>query len=621
MSTCPQTWRGGPDRAEHRKIAGMTTRYAIFPAHPGAHLFQVTVTVEQPDPGGQVFLLPAWIPGSYMIRDFARNIVRLRALDDSGRPVRVAKDDKHRWRCAPLKAGSALTLAYEVYAHDLSVRAAHLDTRHGFFNGSSVFLLPLGREREPCRVDIIAPTDRSLRDWQLTTALAPLPGTATGRFGAYRAGDYDELIDCPVEMGRFANASFAVQGVTHQIAITGSVARLDMGRLQQDLAMVCAIHARMFEPRTRRPPFSAYRFLTMAVDEGYGGLEHRNSTALLCRRDDLPHRGMQATTEGYRRFLGLASHEYFHAWNIKRIKPAAFIPYDLERENYTPLLWLFEGFTSYYDDLALCRAGLLSADQYLQELATTITAVTQRSGRLKQSLAESSFDAWIKYYKADENAPNAVVSYYQKGALVAAGLDLMIRSQTAGRRSLDDVMRLLWRQCKKAGARYAGIVEDDVAPAILAATGVDVGRTLRAWTRDTRDPDLAELLPLFGVQVERGPALDSPHFAMLGCRIATSPDARISQVFDDGPAQAAGLSAGDQLVAFDGLRVAGNRVDALLARYQPGDTIEALAFRRDELLRFSVRLSRRPAGKWKLTRNSKASATALRLRRGWLGTS
>ncbi len=597
----------------------MSIRYAICPADPGAHLFHVTLELDDPDPQGQQLLLPAWVPGSYLVRDFARHIVRLRALDPDGRRVRAVKTDKHTWRCAPLPAGQALTLAYEVYAFDLSVRAAHLDTTHGFFNGSSVFLLPAGREHEDCRIDIFAPQERRYAGWRVMTALRPASGVAPGGFGTYLAANYDELIDCPVEMGSFVAGRFAVEGVVHEIAVTGRVPRLDMARLTADLATVCAGHARLFEPRTHRPPFESYRFLTMAVDDGYGGLEHRSSTALLCRRDDLPHLGMKSSTESYRRFLGLASHEYFHAWNVKRIKPAAFVPYDLERENYTPLLWLFEGFTSYYDDLILRRTGLLTPAQYLETLAGTITTVTQRSGRLKQSLEESSFDAWIKYYRQDENAPNSIVSYYQKGALVAAGLDLTIRAASAGRRSLDDLMRLLWRRFKKAGAAYTGVADDEIAPAIAEATGVDVARTLRAWTRDTREPDFAELLPAFGVHVERAPAVDSAHFAMLGCRVAGGGDGRISQVFDAGPAQAAGLSAGDQVVALDGMRAGGARLDALLARYQPGDTVEVLAFRRDELLAFPVRLAQRAPLKWKLAIDPKASAAARRLRSGWLG--
>lgn len=601
-------------------MRAMTIRYAIRPADPGAHLFHVTAAIDSPDPAGQEFVLPAWVPGSYMIRDFARHIVRVRALDAAGRHVRIVKSDKHTWRCAAVPRGSPLTLAYEVYANDLSVRAAHLDTTRGFFNASSVFLLPRGHERAACRVDILAPPGAAAyRDWRVATALVPAPGTRRGRFGTYRSSSYEELVDSPVEMGPFRSVRFPVLGVEHEIAITGAVARLDLERLGQDLARVCTVHARMFEPRRRRLPFDRYLFLTMAVDDGHGGLEHRRCSALLCNRDDLPFAGSKSRPEGYRRFLGLASHEYFHAWNVKRIRPAAFRTLDLARENYTPLLWLFEGFTSYYDELALCRAGLVTPEQYLQSLGETMTTVLQRSGRLKQTLAESSFDAWIKYYKADENAPNSIVSYYQKGSLVAAALDLSIRQRSAGRRSLDDVMRLFWRRWQEEGDEYAGLAPEHIAPAIRESTGLDLSRALRLWTQSTADPDLAALLAAFGVRARPGPVLESPTFALLGCKMGNAAEGRIGQVYDGSPAQCAGLSAGDQLVALDGLRATGPRLDRLLARCQPGDRVEVLAFRRDELLRFDVKLAERPPEKWTLDLDPQATPAARRLRAGWLG--
>ena len=593
----------------------MTLRYAIRPAHPGAHLFHVTVTLDDPDPAGQRLMLPAWIPGSYMIREFARHIVRLTALAGE-RKVRVDKLDKHTWRCAAVSA--PLTVAYEVYAWDPSVRAAHLDETHGFFNGACVFLLPLGRERDACEVDILPPAGRKHAGWKLITGLPPARGTRRGGFGTYVARDYAELLDCPVELGRFAHAAFDVLGTRHEIAVTGCVPKLDLKRLTTDLARLCETQIRFFEPRTKKAPFPHYAFLTRALDEGHGGLEHRNSTALICKRDGLPFAGMKDTTAAYRTLLGLASHEYFHSWNVKRIRPAAFVPYDLTQENYTRLLWAFEGFTSYYDDLLLARAGLLSEAQYLDTLAQTMTTVMQRSGRLKQSLADSSFDAWIKYYRQDENAPNSLVSYYQKGSLVAAALDLTIRAATKGRQSLDDVMRLLWKRWKNSPAAYPGVDEDEIVEAAETATSLKLARAIREWTEGTRDPDFAALLAPFGIACERRPALDQPHFALLGIKTAGRTDCEVAHVFDGGAAQEAGISGGDVLVALAGLRITPARLDTQLARYQPGDTVELLAFRRDELMRFEVRLGTRPPPRFVLKADAKASKAALALRQGWL---
>jgi len=595
----------------------MSLHYAIRPADPGAHLFHVICRVEQPDPAGQLFMLPAWIPGSYMIREFARNIVRISALA-GGRKVPLQKLDKHTWRAASVKG--TLEVACEIYAWDLSVRAAHLDQSHGFFNGTSVFLLPIGFEHERCTVDILPPAGAEYADWKLITGLAPARGTPRLGFGTYVARDYDELIDCPVEMGRFERGRFDVLGVPHEIAITGQVPKLDMKRLTADLARVCEAQIRLFEPRTRKAPFTRYVFMTMAVGDGYGGLEHRNSTALICKRDDLPSIGMKDTTEGYRGFLGLASHEYFHSWNVKRIKPAAFVPYDLTLENHTRLLWAFEGLTSYYDDLMLARAGLLTPPQYLDTVAKTMTTVLQRSSRLKQSVADSSFDAWIKYYRQDENAPNSVVSYYQKGALVGLALDLAIRAETAGRRSLDDVMRLLWQRWQRAGDDYMGVGEHDFTAAAEEATGLALAPLIAEWTEGTRDPDFAKLLQPFGIEFQARPALDSAAFALLGLRTAgAGADCRVAHVFDGTPAQAAGVSGGDVLVALDGLRITPSNLDRLLARYAPGDRVELLVFRRDELRRHDVKLAARPPSHCVLTLDSKAGKAAQRLRRGWLG--
>src|SRR5262249_40248150 len=316
----------------------------------------------------------------------------------------------------------------------------------GFFNGACLFLRPLGRDDHPCEVEILPPRGARARAWRIATSLRRRDAPAEG-FGIYRAADYDELIDHPVEMGTFAFAPFEAAGVPHAIAISGRH-EADLDRLCKDLRRLCETHIELF----RAPaPFKRYLFLVNTVGEGYGGLEHRASTALLCSRDELPRRRMRGVTETYRTFLGLASHEYFHAWNVKRIKPVAFTPYDLEREQYTSLLWAFEGITSYYDDLLLVRSGLISEQDYLEVLGRNITSLLRTPGRSHQTVSEASWDAWIKYYRPDENTPNAQVSYYLKGSLVALALDLTIRSRTRGRKSLDDVMRTLWARFGQTG--------------------------------------------------------------------------------------------------------------------------------------------------------------------------
>ena len=599
-------------RADAPGTAGV--RYVLRILDAAAHLFEVELHVASPDPAGQTVSLPAWIPGSYMIREFARQIVRIEA-HRAGRRVRLEKCDKHTWRAPP--GAAPLMLRHRVYAWDLSVRGAHLDRTHAFFNGTSVFLRVHGQEDRPCTVELEAPAEPGLEDWQVATTL-PRAGARSGRFGTYRASCYDELIDHPVELGRFALRRFEAAGVPHEIAITGRH-DTDLDRLSKDLARICAEQIRLFEPRTARAPFERFLFLTTAVGDGYGGLEHRASTALLCARNDLPYPGMEGMPEGYRTFLGLCSHEYFHAWHVKRIKPAAFAPYDLDREVHTRLLWIFEGFTSYYDDLMLVRSGVIGTDDYLKALSSTIGQVLRGPGRREQSVAESSFDAWTKYYRQDENSPNAIVSYYAKGALVALCLDLTLRTRTAGRRSLDDVMRLMWRRYgRDFDTHGTGLPEDGFPALVHEATGVRLDAEIADWAYGTGELPLADLLPAVGV----GCTFKAPDGAAhwLGIRTQTRGGELVAAtVYSDGPARSAGLSVGDVLLALDGVRVDERGLRTLLARRRPGATVRVHAFRRDELMEFSVRLERSPATDVDLKLDTTAAAATRRLRSGWLG--
>jgi predicted metalloprotease with PDZ domain len=569
--------------------------YRLEPYDPAGHRYRITLTIHAPDPSGQRLRLPAWIPGSYLIRDFSRQVETL-AARAGGRALKVGKTDNHTWLVAP--CDGPLTVVYTVYAWDLSVRGAHLDERHGFFNGTSVFLGVQGQEDQPCLVDIAPPPD--IEGWTVHTSLPEARGIAGAArrhgFGLYRAPDYDALVDHPVEMGTPQVARFEAHGAVHEIAFTGVIPRLDIERIARDIQRICETQIAFFEPRSRKAPFldssDRYVFLVMVTGDGYGGLEHRASTALMTARKDLPVKGQIGQGEGYRGFLGLVSHEYFHTWNVKRIKPAAFVPYDLYQPALTRLLWVFEGFTSYYDDLFLLRAGVITLPDYLRMLAKTITGVVRGPGRLKQSVAQSSFDAWTRYYKQDENSPNAIVSYYTKGSLVALGLDLTIRAQSAGRSGLDDVMRLMWRRYGKGfyAGTQRGVQEQDMAALVREATGVDVRAYLDRYAEGRADVPLAELLDRQGIALQWKPSSNLPS---LDVRTRKQGDAvALGTVLEGGAAHKGGLSAGDVLVAIDGIRVdAPAGMELLLAQYRPGDQVVVHVFRRDELRAFRVRLA------------------------------
>jgi len=594
--------------------------YRIRPVHPEAHLFEVHLTISQPAAEGQVISLPAWIPGSYMIRDFAKNIVTIEAECNDAK-VALEKIDKQTWRAGP--CSGALTLSYTVYAWDLSVRSAHLDATHGYFNGTSVFLRVHGQDEQPCSVELQAPQGDGYHDWRVATTL-PVSDAEPYSFGRFHAADYEELIDHPVEMGNFTLIEFEACGIPHAMAITGKH-YADEERLKRDLTQICEYHINLFG----EAPFERYLFQTMVVGDGYGGLEHRSSTSLLCSRDDLPRSDEKTISEGYRGFLGLCSHEYFHSWNVKRIKPDVYRPYDLSTEVHTPLLWAFEGFTAYYDDISLVRCGLIPAESYLELLSQTITRVIRGHGRLKQTVSESSFDTWTKFYKQDENAPNAIVSYYTKGSLVALALDLTLRVNSNGQRSLDDVMRALWQ---RYGKPHQGISPQQMEALIAEIAGEDLTALLEQALRSTKDLPIDSLLSKIGViyqlrtatsNADKGgkPAKDNNESPLaLGVRYGKDPlGAKLLNVFDEGAAQQAGLSAGDIVVAVDGLRATMENIEKLLAYQCDKEAVIMHAFRRDELMHFMVPIKLAPKDTCYLELKDDVDGAQMALRSAWLG--
>jgi predicted metalloprotease with PDZ domain len=460
----------------------------------------------------------------------------------------------------------------------------------------------------------------------VATTLPRVSGEPLG-FGAFEAPDHDALVDHPVEMGTFAFSTFEAEGVPHDIAITGRHT-VDWTRLHADLTKICAHHIQFFEDAA---PMERYLFQVMAVGNGYGGLEHRASTSLICKRADLPQPGMDAPTAGYRNFLGLCSHEYFHTWNVKRIKPAAFLPYDLSQENHTTLLWAFEGITSYYDDLALVRCGCVDVDAYLEMLGKTLTRVWRVPGRMRQSLADSSYYTWTKFYRQDENSPNALISYYTKGSVVALALDLLMRQRSKGAVSLDDLMRALWQRFGKPGV---GVPEDGIETLAAELVGADLSDFFDVAIRGTDDPPLADLFATLGIQFNLRPRTgvddaggtapkDLGKLRARGDLGATVIDgkggAHLKHVLIGGAAHAAGLSAGDVVIACDGLRVTGKGWVDALAQRGPGVTIDVHAFRRDELMTFQVTLQAPAEDTVWLTLDDDASAEVKARRDAWLG--
>jgi predicted metalloprotease with PDZ domain len=421
---------------------------------------------------------------------------------------------------------------------------------------------------------------RTVDHWEVATALAPYKVGKRG-FGTYLAADYDDLVDCPVEMGSFWSAEFKAGGVPHRLVVAGASEAFDSARLLADVHRICEAEIRFWHDR-KRPPHKDYLFILNAVDDGYGGLEHRNSTARIASRRDLPRLGEKRSTDGYVTLLGLISHEYFHTWNVKHLRPAEFTHYDYGGENYTQLLWFFEGFTSYYDDLLLRRAGLIDDATYIKLLNKTINQVLQTPGREVQAVAQASFDAWVKYYRQDENTANATVSYYTKGALVALCFDLTLRAE--GRTTLDEVMRTLWQRCK-AGP----MTEADFAAVLKELGGRAFTREIAAWVHGTRDLPLEELLQPHGVVVLEEPAQLQQR---LGLRVNETSGIHVKTVLRGGAAEQAGLAANDEWL---GVEVAGTgwrvtKLDDLLLYAGNHRKVTALVARDRRLLRLELNL-------------------------------
>jgi predicted metalloprotease with PDZ domain len=566
-------------------------RYTVEAADLHAHLFRVTLILEQPA-AQQTVSLPVWIPGSYLVREFAKNLQNLQAKQGR-RGVSIQQRDKCTWDidCQP---DQPLVLSYEVYAFDNSVRTAWLDSQRGFFNGTSLCLRVHGQEHLPHQLQL--QTVKGQADWQAATGLTPVKTDKKG-FGLYEAADYDELVDCPVELGAFWSGNFVACGIPHRFVVTGALPSFDGDRLLADTQKICEAEIRFWHGQGaqagKKAPHKNYLFMLNALHDGYGGLEHRNSTALICNRSDLPRQTAPRTGEGYTTLLGLISHEYFHTWNVKQLRPDAFARYDYTQENYTQLLWFFEGFTSYYDDLLLRRAGLIDDATYIKLLGKTIAQVQQTPGRHVQSVSQASFDAWVKYYRQDENTLNATVSYYTKGSLVALCLDLSLRSSG---HTLDSVMRGLWKRCKGGPMR-----EQDLLDELQSQTGRSWQAEIKAWVHSTQDLPLRDLLTAHGVTIEADIATMTQRLGLRVLEVGGS--VQIKGVLRGSAAEAAGLAAGDEWLGLEvGAKGQGgswrlSKLDELPALLGREHQLVALVSRDKRLLRLPLKVPEQASGR------------------------
>ena len=545
--------------------------YHIRPYSLEQHLWQVRLCFQQSETETISLSLPNWVPGSYMIREFARHIVAIEARGN-GQPAQLVQSDKNTWQLAATPG--EWTIEYHVYAFDLSVRGAWLTRERGFFDGACVFLRHHQRQHEPCTLNI----DGLPADWDIATSLNAADATHT-----FQAASYADLIDHPVEAGTLMRLPFSAGGIEHEIVISGHSGGFDAARLQHDVARICAAQLAFFPAPA---PFQRYVFLLHVGDNIYGGLEHRSSTALLADRHSLPR--ASDSSDAYIGLLGLFSHEYFHAWNVKSIKPQAFAQSDLNHEAYSEQLWAFEGITSYYDDLFLVRSGVISTTQYLRLVAQNLTRVQQSGGRHVQTLAEASFNAWTKYYKQNENSPNALVSYYQQGALMALCLDSHIRQHSSGCHSLDTIIQALYADYAANGQALA---EGEWQQRAQALTGIDLADFFQAALYTTAPLPLAESLQHLGVDLQwqalprnhGGDVVDTypPEPAAgadFGARFSPQPyGIKLTHVLNGGSAEAAGLCAGDEIMALN--QLACRDFAAAWARLAVGEHISVHYFR------------------------------------------
>ncbi|MGM8885904.1 M61 family metallopeptidase [Psychrobacter sp. 1U2] len=604
------------ERLDNKKTASSDNTaaisYSLDFARFNEHLVDVTLsftaTMDCPE-----LWLPAWIPGSYLMREFARNITAVHyemGADEPTLSFRAQKIDKHSWQLPEAIVGQAIKVQYEVYCYDLSVRSAYVDQQRLYGNFTSLALAVTDQEQSPVQVSLLVPaafiannnnddatTDSFIDNNETNQSDAVL---ACGLKASHlqldnhhgyglQADDYYQLIDHPFEIARQQSFDFIIQDDKHQTLphsfyLSGRH-NANMGRLQQDITQICQTYLNWLGDA----PFSDYTFMTYASGQDYGGLEHINSTSLITPRNDLPSSDEPVLpSSDYQRFLGLCSHEYFHAWWVKTVRPDVMMDVDLRREAFTPLLWVFEGFTSYIDDFMLQAAGVIDKPSYLKLLAEQINRYYQTDGRANQSVAESSFDAWIKLYRSDENTGNAGISYYNKGALVALCLDLTLLQKSDGRYRLFDVIRAFYARAKQNDKQRIGISSADMGAVISEFMPKAEWQDFeQRYINGVEELPIEMLLSINGISWHENEIETADKNIPWGMRCQeTAMGLKVNRVQRGSIAATASISANDIIVAIDGIKATSKQLALFSPLNQP---VSCHLFRRDELMTITVR--------------------------------
>ncbi|GGF09772.1 M61 family metallopeptidase [Hymenobacter cavernae] len=584
-------------------LAAPTLRYTLSMSAPQTHYFEVEMTLGGFGKQYTDVKMPVWAPGSYLVREFAKNVEGFTA-QAGGQALRAEKMDKNTWRVYHPRAKD-FTVRYKVYAFELSVRTSFIDASHGYLNGTSVFMYPAENKMLPSTLTVQPATGWT----QVSTSLKPVAGGAPFTFSST---SYDELADSPIEIGTHKVLSFVANGTPHTVAMYGN-ALYDEARLLADMKRVCEEAHRV----VGQNPLDRYVFIVHNIERGTGGLEHLYSTTLSVSRT------AYSSEKGIKDFLGLVAHEYFHLWNVKRIRPIALGPFDYDHENYTHMLWVSEGGTEYFSNIINQRAGVVTPEGYLADLGNSIGRVENTPGNKVQSAAESSFDAWIKYYRPNENSANTGISYYDKGEVIGATLDLMIINATQGQKSLDDVMRYLYAEYYQK--RKRGFTDEEYQDAVAKVAGQRFDEFFLTRVYGTQTLDYSTVLGYAGLTLNVAQATGASLGASLAATgvslsAAGTPSGGryvVTSVLRDGSAWQGGLNVNDEVLTLDGTRVTED-LNKLLADRSVGSEVRLMVNREGQPKELRFPLLASPARRYRIEQVASPTEAQLVVLRKWL---